>query len=298
MVSLQCKKDAIIISLLCEHQALTRLCESYESMKLCLFSRLHSSSLSVLSPFTGHWHYTSHIILLVDCYSVTFSPPRLLLVLVSISVPSPPSPSIPLSFLHRSVHPSTHLVEVRSGRPRRVEWSEGWSDSWSPVRQGETNYPSNESHSSSLHLSLPSSLSSSTPLRKNAPGWQLWEKKTKQQQQKKKQGTHRSTAQLLHSVVFSFLPPPGPLSQSARSSVEMTGNNERRDGGKQQDKGRRGVIEWAVRGEEGGKETDTPMLAHAETHYHGCCQHRCWTEGELSVSVRVCASMHAYVCVW
>lgn len=238
MVSLQCKKDTIIISWLCEHQALTCLYESYESMKLRLFNHRHSSSLSVVSPFTGHWHYTSHIIFLVDC-SVTFFFPPLFSSSLSLfpSPPLPPSPSIPLSFLHRSVHPSTHLAEVRSARPRRVEWSEGWSDSWSPVRQGETNYPSNESHSSSLHLSLPSSLSSSTPLRKNAPGWQLRKKK------KRKTGNssiHRATF-TLHGVLV--LPPPGPLSQSARSSVEMTGNNERRDGGKQQDKGRRGVIE-------------------------------------------------------
>lgn len=107
--------------------------------------------------FTVQRHYTSDIILLVDC-SMT----SLLLVLVSISVP----PSLP-----PSVHPSSHLAEVRSGRPRRVEWSEGWSDSWSPVRQGETNYPSNESHSSSLHLSLLSSLSSSTPLREIQRTW-------------------------------------------------------------------------------------------------------------------------------
>lgn len=43
-----------------------------------------------------------------------------------------------------------------------------------------------------------------------------------------------------------------------------------------------------------GKRNDTPMLAHAETHYHGCCQHRCWTEGELSVIVCACVSMHIY----
>lgn len=45
-----------------------------------------------------------------------------------------------------------------------------------------------------------------------------------------------------------------------------------------------------IRGEEGGIRSDTPMLAHAETHYPGCCLHRCWTEGELSVSVCVFVS--------
>lgn len=114
--------------------------------------------------FTVQWHYTTDITLPVD-YSMT----SLLSVLASISV----SHSLPTSLPPRSVHPSTHLAEVRSGRPRRVEWSEGWSDSWSPVRQGETNYPSNESHSSSLHLSLLSSLSSSTPLNTVHLEWQL-----------------------------------------------------------------------------------------------------------------------------
>lgn len=52
-----------------------------------------------------------------------------------------------------------------------------------------------------------------------------------------------------------------------------------------------------ARGKEGGKRNDTPMLAHAETHYHGCCQHRCWTEGELSVSVCVCVEVCTYMCV-
>ncbi len=87
------------------------------------------------------------------------------------------------------------------------------------------------------------------------------------------------------------------LSQSARSSINMTENKEEKR--KQQDKG---DVEWLnerYAGKEGGKRNDTPMLAHAETHYHGCCQHRCWTEGELSVSVCVCVcvSMRVYVCV-
>lgn len=68
-----------------------------------------------------------------------------------------PLPSLP-SRVHPSVHPSGRGEERRA--ERSAGWSEGWSDSWSPVRQGETNYPSNENHSSSLHLS---SLPSSTP---------------------------------------------------------------------------------------------------------------------------------------
>lgn len=43
------------------------------------------------------------------------------------------------------------------------------------------------------------------------------------------------------------------------------------------------------------KDTDTPMLARAATHYHGCCQHRCWTEEELSISVHVCKYVHECV---
>lgn len=130
--------------------------------------------------------YTSHIILLVDC-SVTA---LLLSSSLSLFLSLPSRPLLPPS-LPRSVHPSTHLAEVRSGRPRRVEWSEGWSDSWSPVRQGETNYPSNESHSSSLHLSLLSPLSSSTPRHEIQRTW-MATKKTKLSGNK----THRSTAQL------------------------------------------------------------------------------------------------------
>ena len=68
-----------------------------------------------------------------------------------------PLPSLP-SRVHPSDHPSGRGEQRRA--ERSAGWSEGWSDSWSPVRQGETNYPSNENHSSSLHLS---SLPSSTP---------------------------------------------------------------------------------------------------------------------------------------
>lgn len=64
----------------------------------------------------------------------------------------------PLPSLQAHVHPSVH--PSGQGEERRAERSAGWSDSWSPVRQGETNYPSNENHSSLLHLS---SLPSSTP---------------------------------------------------------------------------------------------------------------------------------------
>lgn len=71
--------------------------------------------------------------------------------------------SFPPAAICPSVHPSGG-GEERQDEERKVEWSEGWSDSWSPVRQGETNYPSNESHSSSLHLSLLLSLASRTPL--------------------------------------------------------------------------------------------------------------------------------------
>jgi len=54
-----------------------------------------------------------------------------------------------------------------------------------------------------------------------------------------------------------------------------------------------------ARGERGRKKrSDTPMLAHAETHYHGGCQHRCWTEGELSVSVCVCVCVCVRVCTF
>lgn len=46
------------------------------------------------------------------------------------------------------------------------------------------------------------------------------------------------------------------------------------------------------------KDTDTPMLARAKTHYHGCCQHRCWTEGELSISAHTYGpQVCAHVCV-
>lgn len=87
-----------------------------------------------------------------------------------------PSPPRPCLYFHpslppTSVHPSGRGEEwwaEESG----VEWSEGWSDSWSPVRQGETNYPSNESHSSSLHLSfVPFLSSSSTPPREIRRTW-------------------------------------------------------------------------------------------------------------------------------
>lgn len=158
-----------VISLFCGHQALSCLYESYEHISFACcwatacewaneFSIVYCFSVK---PFlTRQRNYTWGIILLVgsSMLSLPFS---------SVSLPSFPS------LLPQSVHPSTHLAEVRSGRPRerRAEWSEGWSDSWSPVRQGETNYPSNESHSSSLHLSLHSSLSSSTPLRAARCTW-------------------------------------------------------------------------------------------------------------------------------
>lgn len=150
-----------MIGLLCEHQSLTCLNESYKSMRFAvlLYVSIASSQhefciiycFSAKPFFNVQWHYTSD-----------FSSRRPCLYFC---------PSLPPSLPPRSVHPSTHLDEVRSGRPRRVEWSEGWSDSWSPVRQGETNYPTNESHSSSLHLSLLSSLSSSTPLREIQCTW-------------------------------------------------------------------------------------------------------------------------------
>lgn len=89
------------------------------------------------------------------------------LVLVSSSVPA---------FLV-SIHPSTHLAGVRRDGPSGAEWNEGWSDSWSPVRQGETNYPTNENHSSSLHLS---SLPSSTPPSEILHTWEVTPEKNPQ----------------------------------------------------------------------------------------------------------------------
>ena len=135
----------------------------YESCLLLSYCACFQSS-QYDKFFTLLEHYTRGTIV-PDYRSMTSfpflsSPPCPCLYFCPSSPLLPPPP--------HSVHPSTHLAEVRSGRPRRVEWSEGWSDSWSPVRQGETNYPSNESHSSSLHLSLLSSLSSSTPLLENA----------------------------------------------------------------------------------------------------------------------------------
>lgn len=67
---------------------------------------------------------------------------------------------------------------------------------------------------------------------------------------------------------------------------------------KQQDKGNTEWLNekhiWRRRRK---KDIYTPMLAHAETHYHGCCQHRCWAEGELSISARVCACRRLTV-IW
>lgn len=58
------------------------------------------------------------------------------------------------------------------------------------------------------------------------------------------------------------------------------------------------MIEWEAYTEKTEeKDTDTPMLARVETHYHGCCQHRCWAEGELSISARVCACRRLTV-IW
>lgn len=77
----------------------------------------------------------------------------------SFSFSSSLSPQLSLpSRVHPSVHPSGRGEERQA--ERGAGWSKGWSDSWSPIRQGETNYPSNENHSSWLHLS---SLPSSTP---------------------------------------------------------------------------------------------------------------------------------------
>lgn len=101
---------------------------------VCLFDHFIKSFLSIVSPWGGSWLHS-------DSFSLR------------------PCPLF-RPFLLVSIHPSTHLVRVRRDGPSGAVWSEGWSDSWSPVRQGETNYPSNEDHSSSLHLS---SLPSSTP---------------------------------------------------------------------------------------------------------------------------------------
>lgn len=134
-------------------------------------------------------------ILLVNC-SVTF----LFLALVPYSVPLSLPPSI---------HPP---IWLRWGAVGRGEWSEGWSDSWSPVRQGETNYPSNERHSSSLHFSLLSLLPSSTLRCEMQHTWMVTPKKL-------------YTLCCFHLVPWAELP-----RQSARSSINITENNEEKEG--------------------------------------------------------------------
>lgn len=106
------------------------------------------------------------------------------------SLPLSPLPSLPFR-VHPSVHPSGRGEERRA--ERSAGWSEGWSDSWSPVIQGETNYPSNENHSSSLHLS---SLPSSTPPSEIQHTWTTPEKK------KGKKENEISTS---FPVLFSFI---------------------------------------------------------------------------------------------
>lgn len=65
---------------------------------------------------------------------------------------------------------------------------------------------------------------------------------------------------------------------------------------KEQDKGNAEWLNVQYVGKREETETGTPMLARAETHYCGCCQHRCWTEGELSISVRAC--IRTWQCAW
>lgn len=105
-----------------------------------------------------------------------------------------PLPSLP-SCVHPSVHPSGRGEERRT--ERSAGWSEGWSDSWSPVRQGETNYPSNENHSSSLHLS---SLPSSTPPSEIQRTWMATPGK------KKKEKSQLYSPCCSHSVVTHAAP--------------------------------------------------------------------------------------------
>ncbi len=120
------KRNTIIISLLCEHQALTCLCESYKctSFACCWATVLYVSTessqyefcitycLSMKPFFTVQWHHTSDIILLVDCPMTS-----LLLVLVSISVP----PSLPPPLrLAPSIRPP---IWLRWGVVGRGEWS-------------------------------------------------------------------------------------------------------------------------------------------------------------------------------
>lgn len=101
------KKKNIIISLLRGHRALTSLCDSFTSVSFacCLWKSplIHLSATFVLI-------YCFCVELLLSVFYLRID----IASRASISVPVAPS-------LPPSVHPSTHLAEVRSGRPRRGE---------------------------------------------------------------------------------------------------------------------------------------------------------------------------------
>lgn len=273
-----------VISLFCGHQALSCLYESYEHISFACcwatacewaneFSIVYCFSVK---PFlTRQRNYTWGIILLVgsSMLSLPFS---------SVSLPS--FPSLPPSCLNPSIRPPIWLRWGAVGRGRGEQ--SGAKDGATAGAQSDKERQITPLTRAIHHLFISPFIHPSLPphlyVRRGAP-------------EKRFDLPHNFTLDNVSHLVATR----ARKSQSARAPKKMTrGKKKKVEITKRKERGKTTRrVKWLnelCAGKEGGKRSDTPMLAHAETHYHGCCQHRCWTEGVLSVSV--CLTMHIYVC--